>query len=64
MMRASVCPATLMMKLATLFIKPVLSNPAPTIITAMIDITALLENPPNRSRPGTNGWGSAIRLPK
>ena len=45
--RPSVVPPTFKMNPATLVIKPVLSKPAPIIITATIDITALLAKPLN-----------------
>ena len=54
MMRASVVPPTRMMKLATWDMIPVRSSPAPMIITAMIDITALLAKPSNRCSTGTS----------
>ena len=64
MMRASVRPANFRMVEATLPIRPVLSRLAPMIMTAMIEITALLENPRNSSEAGTSGFGSPIRPPK
>ena len=45
MILASEVPPIFRIKLETFDIIPVLSKPAPMIITAMIDITALLENP-------------------
>ncbi len=45
----SLFPASLTMGPATLFITPVLSRPAPMIITAMMETTALLLNPKNAS---------------
>jgi len=48
MMRCSVEPPIFMMKAATLLITPVLSRPAPMIITAMMEITALAAKPSNR----------------
>ncbi len=48
MMRHSVVPPTFRMNAATLLMIPVLSSPAPMIMTAMIEITALEENPSNR----------------
>jgi len=47
-------PPTFRIKAATLLIIPVLSRPAPIIITATIEITALLENPSNRWAGSTN----------
>jgi len=64
MMRASVRPATFRMKPATLPIRPVLSRPAPMIITAMIEITALPEKPRNRSCRSTSVFGRPSRSPK
>ena len=43
--RVSVLPANLMIGRAIWFITPVFSRPAPIIITAIIEMTALLENP-------------------
>jgi hypothetical protein len=40
-------PPILRIKVATLPINPVLSKPAPIIMTAIIDITAFEENPSN-----------------
>ncbi len=58
--RPSVVPPCFRITAATLFMIPVLSSPAPTIITAMIEITAFEAKPSNsrsgvasRSRPGT-----------
>ena len=48
MIPVSVVPRTLRMKAATFNMTPVLSSPAPMIITAMIEITALEEKPSNR----------------
>ena len=48
MMRLSALPPMCRMKPATFDMTPVLSRPAPMIITAMIDITALLLKPSNR----------------
>ena len=48
MMRFSVVPPTSRMKEATLLIRPVRSSPAPMIMTAMMEMTALLEKPSNR----------------
>ncbi len=45
MMRFSLAPASLMMGPATWFITPVLSRPAPMMMTAMIEQTALLLSP-------------------
>ena len=45
MMRLSLAPASLMMGPATWFITPVLSRPAPMMMTAMIEQTALLLSP-------------------
>ena len=65
MMRFSVLPPTFKMKAATVFIMPVRSRPAPIIITAMIDITALLEKPRKRyfvsTSPSCNPIQGAIR---
>ena len=52
MTRASVRPATLRMVPATWPMRPVLSSPAPMIMTAMMDITALLEKPRKSSEVG------------
>ena len=49
MMRPSVVPPRFKIRAATFDIKPVLSKPAPIIITAIIDITALDEKPENNS---------------
>ena len=46
--RFSVDPPNFSMRAATVFIKPVLSNPAPIIITAIIEITALEAKPSNK----------------
>ena len=54
MTRASVRPAYFRMAPATRPIRPVLSSPAPMIITAMMDITALLEKPMNWSSRETS----------
>ena len=43
--RLSVLPASRIMGFATRFITPVLSRPAPIIMTAIMEITALLEKP-------------------
>ncbi len=51
--RASVLPPTFRINPATLLITPVLSRPAPIIITAIIDMTALLEKPLNKFSVGT-----------
>ena len=48
MMRFSVRPANFKINAANLPITPVLSKPAPIIITAIIEITALLEKPENK----------------
>ncbi len=48
MIRASVVPPTRVMKPATRDMIPVWSNPAPMIMTPMMEITALLANPSNR----------------
>ncbi|GIR84960.1 MAG: hypothetical protein CM15mP85_15840 [Rhodobacterales bacterium] len=49
-MRASFfCLRALNIVAATLLIKPVLSRPAPIIMTAIIESTALNENPVNKS---------------
>ena len=45
----SLLPASLIMGPATLFITPVLSSPAPMIITAIMEQTALLLNPTKAS---------------
>ena len=47
MMRDSEVPPIFSIKLDTFDMMPVLSKPAPIIMTAIIDITALLENPSN-----------------
>ena len=47
MMRDSPLPPTRMMKAATLDMMPVLSSPAPIIITAMMEMTALDAKPSN-----------------
>jgi hypothetical protein len=54
MMRFSVEPPALRMKPASLPITPVLSRPAPMIITAMMEITALLAKPLNNWVAGTS----------
>ena len=51
--RPTVLPPTLSIHLETTVIAPVRSSPAPRIITAMMEITALDANPLNRSRDGT-----------
>ena len=58
--RASVRPPYLVIQTATTDMTPVLSSPAPMIMTAMMEITALLAKPSNRclmsirfSRPGS-----------
>ena len=58
--RDSVLPPRFSMVAATLFMMPVLSRPAPTIMTAMMEMTALDAKPLKRSltsascsRPGT-----------
>ena len=58
--RVSVEPPFFRIQLATRLMMPVLSSPAPIIITAIIDMTALLEKPSKSSaefmtgsRPGT-----------
>ena len=48
MMRFSVVPPIFRIAAATWFMMPVLSRPAPMIITAIIDITALEAKPSNR----------------
>ena len=48
MIRASLLPPIRRIQAATLFMIPVRSSPAPMIITAMIEITALELNPANR----------------
>jgi hypothetical protein len=58
MMRRSVRPPCLRIRPATVFMTPVLSRPLPMIITAMIEITALLAKPSNRCWPDTNGYSS------
>jgi hypothetical protein len=60
MMRASVLPPMRMMKPATRDMMPVLSSPAPMIITAMMEITALDEKPSNRLPSGTSPVSSPI----
>ena len=52
-MRPSALPPTLMMVAATLVMIPVLSSPAPMIMTAMMEITALLEKPSNKCSVST-----------
>ena len=54
MMRASVVPPILRMKVAIWLMMPVLSRPAPMIMTAMMEITALEEKPSNRCRISTS----------
>ncbi len=54
MTRLSVVPPMRMMKPATWAMIPVRSSPAPMIMTAMIEITALLEKPLNRCETGTS----------
>ena len=56
MIRASVVPPRFRIRAATRDISPVLSSPAPMIITAMIDMTALDEKPENR-------FDTSARLP-
>ena len=63
MMRASVRPATFRMVPASLPMRPVLSRPAPMIMTAMMEMTALLEKPRNSSEDGTSGFSKPARLP-
>ena len=48
-MRASLLPPCFNIVAATLLIKPVLSRPAPIIMTAIIESTALDEKPVNKS---------------
>ena len=48
-MRASLFPPCFNIVAATLLIKPVLSRPAPIIMTAIIESTALDEKPANKS---------------
>ena len=48
-MRVSVLPPLASIQLATRLMMPVLSSPAPIIMTAIMDMTALLENPSNNS---------------
>ena len=48
MMRFSVVPPNFRIRAATVFISPVLSSPAPIIITAIIEITALEAKPSNK----------------
>ena len=54
--RASLAPPCFNIVAATLLIRPVLSKPAPIIMTAIIDSTALEEKPANKSE------GSGKRL--
>ena len=54
MTRVSVVPPISSIKEATLLMRPVLSRPAPMIITAMIEITALDEKPSNRCLVSTS----------
>jgi hypothetical protein len=61
MMRASPVPPTLRIKPATLLMMPVLSRPAPMIMTAMIDMTALLEKPSNRCLVSTSPCSSPMK---
>ncbi len=56
MMRASVWPASFRITPATRVMSPVLSRPAPMIMTPMMEITALPAKPWNRSLVGTSGW--------
>ena len=60
MIRLSELPPIFRMWAATLLISPVLSRPAPMIITAMIDITALLAKPSNRWWVSTRPFSSPI----
>ena len=57
-MRRSECPARRRIAAATRLMRPVLSRPAPMIITAMIDTTALLAKPANSSPSCTSGAAS------
>ena len=59
-MRVSVVPPTFRMKAATLLMMPVLSRPAPMIITAIIDITAFDAKPSNRCLLSTSPWSKPI----
>ena len=59
-MRFSVVPPVLRIKAATLLIMPVLSSPAPMIITAMMDMTALDANPSNRCLLSTSPCSSPM----
>ena len=61
MMRVSVLPPMRMIKAATRDMMPVLSSPAPMIMTAMIEITALDANPSNRCSTGTKPVSSPIQ---
>ena len=54
-MRVSDAPPRCMIVAAILFMIPVLSSPAPTIITAMIEMTALEANP-------LNSWLTSARF--
>ena len=56
MIRVSVVPPYFRMTAATLLISPVLSNPAPMIITAMIEITAFDAKP-------SKMWVGSARFP-
>jgi len=63
--RLSVVPPLRSIQFATRFMSPVLSSPAPIIITAIIDITALLENPSKSSFESITGCnpGSTVDKP-
>ena len=65
MMRFSVRPPYLTMLTAIADIRPVLSSPAPIIMTAMMDMTALEANPSNRCSISARFWkvGNALRMP-
>jgi hypothetical protein len=55
-------PPILRIKVATLPINPVLSKPAPIIMTAIIDITAFEENPSNSLWLLTSPSSSPIKV--
>ena len=58
--RFSEVPPIFKIKAATLLIIPVLSKPAPIIITAIMDITALLEKPSNKCAVSTKPCSKPI----
>ena len=61
MIRVSVFPPMRRMKAATLLIRPVRSRPAPMIMTAMMEITALEAKPSNRRVLSTSPSSSPIQ---